>query len=180
MCMDKRIIYGSEDINAYTSILSNRIKSIADMSNPLYVCVLKGAVPFFAKLTSYLPSGMCEYITCSSYNYEGEKGDLHYEIPHAVIPTYPSSIFIIDDICDTGSTLKTMVDIFKKRFPHSDVYGVCLINRLREDKVEGIEPLSAIETKEDTFFAGFGMDNKGYDRNLSYIYDCSDISLQTD
>lgn len=176
MCMDRRIIYDCCNIDAYTSFLSDRIKRIADMSNPLYVCVLKGAVPFFVKLTSYLPSGMCEYITCSSYNDNGEKGDLHFEIPHKIIATNPSSIFIIDDICDTGTTLKTMVDIFNEKFQHSDVYGVCLINRLRDDKVEGIRPLSAIETKQDTFFAGFGMDNKGYDRNLSYIYDCSDIN----
>jgi hypothetical protein len=59
--------------------------------------------------------------------------------------------------------------------PNASVYTVALINRVNEDK--GVPYWSGIDTSESTFFAGFGMDNKGLNRNLSFIYDCTEDKI---
>lgn len=171
MCSD--IIYTESNIAEAIFDLSHKLNDIINVEKygpPIYVCVLNGAVQFFADITKLLPSGNCIYIQASSYGDNQTAGQL-------IIDKLPDKlqggqIFIFDDICDDGNTLKTIKEEIHARCDDNHVYTVAFINRCKPGKV--VPYLYAIETSAPTFFAGYGMDNKGLDRNLPFIYDCTE------
>ena len=171
----KYTIYDSEEISDAIKRLALHLNDEFSLRNALYICILNGAVPFFTQLTQQLPPGQCEYIRCSSYGNSQTNSKLSFELPDIDDYSQFSSILVIDDICDTGITMMKVTEALRQKAPlQTNVIPVCLINRLRPDKHYINQPFSAFETGSTAFFAGFGMDNKGKDRNLLYIYDCSD------
>jgi len=73
-------------------------------------------------------------------------------------------VFIIDDICDSGTTIKTIKDLVL------DAKYISFITLLKRgsDPIKGLTSL--IEDDSDDFFIGCGMDDeKGMYRNLNYI-----------
>ena len=77
------------------------------------------------------------------------------------------SILIMEDIVDTGHTLKYLIDLLKERGAKS--VKVCTLL----DKPEGRQ----VEVKADyvgfnvpnEFLVGYGLDYQGYYRNLPYV-----------
>jgi hypoxanthine phosphoribosyltransferase len=177
--MFKHILFSKETILNSISSLASEMRNSKDFKwdDVMYVCVMNGAVPFFQHLTEQLPSGRCVYIQASSYGDSQTMNPLKVEVDKEIWTYNPSQIFIIDDICDSGTTLYTLYQLFSKEFPNARVDTVTLIDRLGVDRLFDFQPTrSAIETGSKAFFAGFGLDNKGYDRNLPYIYDCTEVS----
>ena len=167
-----KIVYSESDIAEAISELAYKINNAINVKYgvPIYICVMNGAVQFFADITKKLPPGRCVYIEASSYRDSQTAGKL-------IIQNLPTTlkggqIFIFDDICDEGNTLKTLRDKVQSLYLDHDVYTVAFIDRLKPGKE--VPYWSAIETSESTFFAGYGMDDKGLCRNLPFIYDCTE------
>ncbi len=80
---------------------------------------------------------------------------------------FVASILIMEDIVDTGHTLKYLIDLLKERGAKS--VKVCTLL----DKPEGRQ----VEVKADyvgfnvpnEFLVGYGLDYQGYYRNLPYV-----------
>ena len=168
-----KIVYDTFYIADAIAKLTNTINSTVkfdEEKSPVYICIMDGAVQFFADITRELPSGQCVYVKASSYGHTQQSGELTVsEIPSDL---NSNQIFIFDDICDTGSTLKAVRDIVQIKYPNADVYTVALIDRASDGKE--VPYWSAINTSKSTFFAGYGMDDKGQGRNLPFIYDCTE------
>lgn len=172
---DGKIVYSPEDIwymvNDLVFQISYKIeKCDLQTDDILYLCIMKGAVPFFTDVTRRLPSGFCAYIKASSYGDGQVSGKL--ELDASSLPDKEFKyILIFDDICETGNTLKSVTSVIQSRFKNAKVETCTLIRRICSDYVP---TYVGIDTSLTAFFAGYGLDNKGYDRNLPYIYDCSE------
>lgn len=168
-----KVIYDEFDIASAISELSSKLKKVIEFDinkPPAYICIMDGAVQFFTDITKTLPPGRCAYIKASSYKNNQQAGDLKVcEIPDGLDA---NQIFIFDDICDSGVTLKTIRDLISSKYPNADVYTVAFINRTCDKK--GVPDFSAITTSKSIFFAGYGMDDKGIGRNTPFIYDCTE------
>lgn len=168
-----KVIYDELDIADAISKLSSKLKKVIEFDinePPVYICIMDGAVQFFADVTKELPPGRCAYVKASSYKNNQQAGDLTVcEIPDDLDA---NQIFIFDDICDSGATLKTVRDLISSKYLNADVYTVAFINRTCNKK--GVPDFSAITTSESVFFAGYGMDDKGIGRNIPFIYDCTE------
>lgn len=168
-----KVIYDEFNIADAIFELSNKLKDIIKFNidkPPVYICIMDGAVQFFADITKALPPGRCAYMKASSYGHNQQAGDLKvYEIPSGL---NADQIFIFDDICDSGSTLKTVRDLISSKYPDADVYTIALIDRTSNRKA--VPDFSAITTSKSIFFAGYGMDDKGIGRNIPFIYDCTE------
>jgi len=128
---------------------------------------MNGGIYFFADITKLLPPGYCEFVKIQSYS-DNVQGKLTFVSP-IEFPKGFKQIIIFDDICDTGNTLSALVDILKQECK-ADIYTAVAIYRDRQDST--FKPdFAAITINNDVFFAGYGLDDKGYDRNLPYIYD---------
>ena len=76
-------------------------------------------------------------------------------------------VIIVEDIVDTGLTLKYLQDVLRKRAPRS-LKTACLLSKPSRRKVE--VPVEYIGfTIEDRFVVGYGLDYDEKYRNLPYI-----------
>ena len=120
------------------------------------VCVLNGGFMFYTKLTEQLQSldPECDFIKVKSY--EGkERGDLEI-ILHSSIDVKDKHVYIIDDIYDSGVTMKSLREYY---------LGKGAINEIDM-------PLNSLYGFEihDEWVIGFGMDDEeGKKRSLPYI-----------
>jgi len=178
MDTNHKICISASDIGITVSeiaIMLNIIIKASDNTS-IYVCVMNGAVQFFKDVTSLLPSGYCHYISASSYKSNSIQTELRLNVP--TLPEHYSNesldIFIFDDICDTGETLKSIVKEYHRNYPNSCIHTIALLHRDRHDAVYRPN-FRGIHATEGSWFAGYGMDNNGLDRNLPYIYIVEDI-----
>ena len=162
------VIYNEARIRTAVEFLIYKIRNEVDLSNPTYICVLDGGVPFFKDMTRYLPSGNCLYIKASSYkgNIKSD-GGVDISVPYDLDKELSDNILIFDDIWDTGCTCINIIDMLLRIRPEAKITTIVALHR---DISISSSKYAAFTTKSRDFFAGYGMDNNGRDRNLPYIY----------
>ena len=80
-------------------------------------------------------------------------------------------VLILEDILDTGVTLKALLEILRERGPAS--LKICtLLDKPSGRKVE-LDPDYTCFVIPDGFVVGYGLDYKEYYRNLPYIAEYS-------
>lgn len=161
--------------------LFKKIENLADEINSYYethyglgeeltlVCVLKGAVMFFTELSKYLKMPVrMEFVSLSSYG-ESEKSSgkvsaLNLSLP----PLENKNVLVVEDIMDTGLTLKFLLDFMKAKCKARDVKLACLCDKKCARKYDITPDFYAIDV-DDKFIVGFGFDYNEIYRNLPYI-----------
>lgn len=152
-----------------------RVKSIAERINndyagkqPLFLGVLNGAFLFMADLFKGINlECQISFIRVSSYSGTASTGTVKNIIGLNDNIT-GRDIIIVEDIVDTGDTMKYLIDELKKNNPASIKLATILFKpaalkqNLKPDYV-GFEILPS-------FVVGYGLDYDGFGRNLNDIY----------
>jgi hypoxanthine phosphoribosyltransferase len=133
----------------------------------LVVGVLKGACLFLSDLIRLIDLPITvDFIIASSYVKKGTTGDIqiHYDIREIV---KNKAVLIVEDIVDTGFTIKYLIEQIAKKSPKS--IKVCtLLNKKDKRQVE--VPLDYVGFEiPDLFVVGYGMDYDSQFRNLPDI-----------
>jgi hypoxanthine phosphoribosyltransferase len=153
-------------INEIATQIENRHKN--EQIPIVLVCVLNGGFVFYSKLVEKLSSldPQCDFIKVKSY--EGkERGDLEILLQPS-IDTENKHIYIIDDIYDSGVTMKKLKEIFLEFNPAS-VSIVTLIKRAINEINMPVNSIYGFEIK-DQWVVGYGMDDEeGNKRSIPYI-----------
>ena len=130
--------------------------------------VLKGSVLFMSDLLKKIeiPCTM-DFMAVSSYGNSTQSSgvvrilkDLDYQIEG-------KDVLIVEDIIDTGVTLKYLVEYLKARKPNS-LEICCLLNKQERRKVDISAKYLGFEVP-DYFLVGYGLDYAEKYRNLPYI-----------
>lgn len=164
----ERVLYSTEEINAAEDRLSKQINADYADKKPLVVSVLTGAAPFsvdmFKKMTCY---AQLDFIDVSSY-YGGTESTGTIKLIHDLKADLEGQdVLIIEDIVDTGRTLRYLVDLLGERGANS--VKVCtLLDKPEGRKVE-IEADYVGFVVPNEFLVGYGLDYQGYYRNLPYV-----------
>ena len=130
--------------------------------------VLKGVVPFFGEMSQAITIPVQEDFMCVT-SFEGgtaSTGKLTFrkDIDHDI---EGRDVLILEDIIDSGSTLKLIVELFQARKPAS--IKICtLLDKPSGRKVD-LEPDYTCFTIPAAFVVGFGLDYEDYYRNLPYV-----------
>jgi len=132
------------------------------------VCVLKGGFLFMADLIRAMSTRVTmDFIAVSSYG-SGTKssGEVRFE-KDLETSIENRHIVIVEDIVDTGLTLKYLQEILRSRAPRS-LRTVCLLSKPSRRQVD--VPVEYIGfTIEDKFVVGYGLDYAERYRNLPHI-----------
>jgi len=171
--VDHNIVYSGNKIKrAVIKMAYVNIEPIIQYSSDelLYVCVMNGAVQLFCNVTKLLPPAYCHYIRASSYHENEQSSEVKIIQPTDMyLAADIKQIIIFDDICDSGKTLQAVVKYYQNTYPNTAITTAVLLHRLRDDAI--YKPnFAAIQTDSTEWFAGYGLDNKGKDRTLDYIY----------
>ena len=108
-----------------------------------------------------------DFVKCSSYDGQEQKSlQLHYDIETNITD---KTVFIIDDILDSGETMKFLISHFK-RLGAKQVETVSAVYKENLDFPNHFYIYKQPQN-ENPWYIGYGMDGpKGYSRNLDTIY----------
>ena len=134
----------------------------------VFVCVMKGGFMFFSDLIKKVNYPIeVDFIKCSSYDgFEQKELSIHYDIEADVTD---KTVFIIDDILDTGGTMKVLI----KHFKQLGAKQVETVSAVYKENVDFPKHFYIYKQPEgeNPWYIGYGMDGpKGYSRNLDTIH----------
>jgi hypoxanthine phosphoribosyltransferase len=154
-----------KDIRERVKVLANEIgRDYKDRNDLVFVCVLRGAFLFFSDLVRELNMDVeTEFIQASSYENGTEsqgltiKSQLSNNVKN-------KTVFIVDDIIDTGQTLKSLSGIYRD-LGAKEVKTIALVCR-----PSSIHMIDYYGFKiGDEWIYGYGLDLQSKKRTLKEI-----------
>lgn len=151
-------------LDQMASALSARIES----SHPLLLTVMNGAVIPMGYLLTRLDFPLqVDYVHATRYGEHLSGGALQW-IARPRIALDQRTVVFVDDIHDEGGTLEALKQWALQQGAR-EVIRVTLVTKLHERKVAPPSDFNGL-TVPDRYVFGFGLDYKGYLRNMPGIY----------
>lgn len=162
-----RVLISNEEIVEICKKIGKELSEKFKDKFPVVVCVLKGAEPFHAELIKHIDIDMeVDFIQVSSYLGKESTGVLTFK-KDLEVDIENRDVIIVEDIVDTGVTLKTLTSELQKRNPNSITF-VSLLDKPSRRKVEAKADYVG-RTIDDLFVIGFGLDLDQKYRNLKDV-----------
>lgn len=164
----KDVIINEEEIANKVSELAVEIQRDYAGKKLLVIGVLKGASVFLADLIRKLDLDIrIDFISASSYGMSSiSSGEVKID-KDLDYPINGENILIVEDIIDTGLTLKYLVDNLSSRAP-ADIKICTLLDKPSRREVNIAVDYIGFEIP-DRFIVGYGIDYAEKYRNLPYI-----------
>ena len=164
----KKILISHDEIVTAARELGQKLTKDYQGKNPILVGILKGSVPFMAELIKHIDTHIeLDFMLVSSYHGGTSSTGVINIIKDMDQDIKGRDILFVEDIIDTGKTLKSLIELFEGRQPASVKIATLL------DKPEGrlveIEADYTCFTIPNEFVVGYGLDYDENYRNLPYI-----------
>ena len=164
----KKILISHDEIVTAARELGQKLTKDYQGKNPILVGILKGSVPFMAELIKHIDTHIeLDFMLVSSYHGGTSSTGVINIIKDMDQDIKGRDILFVEDIIDTGKTLKSLKELFEGRQPASVKIATLL------DKPEGrlveIEADYTCFTIPNEFVVGYGLDCDENYRNLPYI-----------
>lgn len=165
----KKILVPEEEIEGIVTRLGKEIDRDYADKNLVIVCVLKGSVMFTIDLSKKLNT-VCEMEFVRTYSYGNgteSTGEVQMKIDFDRPDFAECDFLIIEDIVDSGNTLKFLVDHIQSKGPRS-VKTCAFLDKPSRRKVD-INPDYVGKVIPDEFVFGYGLDLFEKYRDLPYV-----------
>jgi len=162
------ILISEEKIKEEVSKLGKELSQIYKDKNPLLICTLKGSAVFYADLIRSMDIPLeLEFIRTSSYG-NGTNSSKNIQMDaKGVVDLKNRHVILVEDIIDTGNTLKFLKEFFYS-VGVADFKTCVLLNKPSRREVE-IEADYICFKVPDEFVVGYGLDFAQKYRNLPFI-----------
>ena len=134
----------------------------------VFVCVMKGGFMFFSDLIKHIQYPIeVDFVQCKSY--EGQTQKEFSIIKKSEADVKDKTVFIIDDILDSGNTMRILIEHFKI----NGAKQVETVSAVYKENVAFPNHFYIYKQPENVnpWYIGYGMDDyKGYNRNLDTIH----------
>lgn len=132
---------------------------------PVMICILNGAYMFYTDLLRNMPINVqSDFIRMKSYEGQDNSGGIEI-IKGLELDLKGRNVYIVDDICDTGTTILEALFMVNSHIP-AQVKVVTLTRR-----GGGVDLTNFCGfIIGDEWIAGYGLDNNGVGRNLEDLY----------
>lgn len=165
----EKVLLTEEQIEQRCKELAEQIEKDYEKEGnvPIIVGLLRGSVPFMAELMKRF-TFPCEidFMSVSSYDGTESIGDVRIE-KDMDLSSKNRSVLVVEDIVDTGRTLKKVKKMFMNKGAE-DVKIVSLLDKPSR-RVVDIEADYVGFTVPNEFVVGYGLDFNQKYRNLPYI-----------
>lgn len=164
-----RILLSGEAIQRRVGELANEIaQAHVEHNDLLLVGVLKGSVMFMVDLARALPRQVAlDFIAISSYGQATETSGVVRMLKDLDAPIAGRHVVIVEDIVDSGLTLRYLRDHFQQRHPAS--LEVCVLLTKPDRRVADVPINYCGFDIPNEFVVGYGLDYAERYRNLPYI-----------
>lgn len=148
--------------------LAAQISRDLEGKNPLFLGILNGSFMFAADLFRRITiPAEISFVKLASYEGTNSTGVIK-EVIGLSENICGRTIVIVEDIVDTGCTMKKLLENLGTRSPES-IHVCTLLLKPEKLKVSLDVEYVALEIPND-FIVGYGLDYDGYGRNLKDIY----------
>lgn len=165
-----RVLLSEEQIRARVSELGAEItRAYKDSGRPLHVIViLKGATIFAADLVRAidLPVSL-DFMAISSYGNQTTSSGVVRIVMDLDRPIEGRDVLVVEDIVDSGLTLKYLLESLRGRNPAS--LRTCVLLDKFERREVDVTPDFVGFRIPDEFVVGYGLDYAEKYRNLPYV-----------
>ena len=164
----ERVLFTEKAIAARVEQLGADLTAKLGDKRPVLVCVLKGASFFYIDLCRCMNCAIdMDFIAVSSYGASAKSTGVVRLIKDLDNNITGRHVVIVEDIIDSGSTLKMICEMFRERKPAS--IRICtLLDKPTGRKVD-LKPDYTCFTVPPAFVVGFGLDYEDYYRNLPFV-----------
>lgn len=164
----KRVVITEQEIQQKIKEVGQKISKEYDGKPLLLVSVLKGAFVFMADFCRALTIPVqVDFMSASSYGAGTVSSGtvrIDFDLKHDISNYH---VIIVEDIVDTGRTLKEIVRILQNRHPLS-LKVISLLDKPSR-RVVDFTADEVLFTIPDFFVIGYGLDCDEYYRNLPFI-----------
>lgn len=159
---------GSEEIREKVLSLSSQINEDMKGKEPVFIPVLNGSFIFAADLIRGIDIP-CEVSFVKMASYQGlQTAGTIKEVVGLQVDIFDRHVVVIEDIVDTGLTMKHLMDSFSRLKPASISIATLF---LKPDSLKVELKLSYVGFRiPNKFIVGYGLDYNGQGRNLADIY----------
>lgn len=167
--MIKKIYISEEEIIARSTELGKEISEdyAANQEPPLLVALLKGSVPFLSELIKHITLDIeFDFMDVSSYEGTESLGDIRIlkDLDRSIKGV---DILLVEDIVDTGRTLKNVKEMLMNKGARS-VKVVSLLDKPDRRVCEIKAEYTGFEIPNE-FVVGYGLDYNQKYRNLPFV-----------
>jgi hypoxanthine phosphoribosyltransferase len=149
--------------------IAEKINRDLEGEDVLFVCILNGSFMFSSELMKAITIADSEitFLKLSSYQGTETTGQVK-ELIGLYEPIEGRTLVILEDIIDTGITIKEVMERLKSHNPKSVRIATML---LKPEKFKNKMPIDYVGMEiENDFIVGFGLDYNHKGRNLKDIY----------
>lgn len=162
------VMIGKEEIHKRIQELGAEISRDYKGQSILAICVLKGAVLFMSDLIRELNvETKIDFMAVSSYGASTESTGVVRILKDLDTNIEGENVVIVEDIIDSGLTLKYLKDYLMARNPKS--LKICTLLDKPERRKAPVTADYIGFTIENKFIVGYGLDFNQLYRNLPYI-----------
>ncbi|PQJ30392.1 hypoxanthine phosphoribosyltransferase [Rubritalea profundi] len=164
----ERILINEEEIRERLDFVAKKVMAEFACDGLVVVILLKGALVFAADMCRRLPVTMTvECLNISSYHGDiktsGKVEFLDKKMPEVA----DKKVLIMDDILDTGLTMRAVTDALLA-LGAAEVRNCVLLNKRKQRAGDCEADFKAFDI-DDEFVIGYGLDYQGRYRNLPYV-----------
>lgn len=170
------VLFSREEIAKRVKELGREITEHYNGEEVIVIPVLRGGFVFAADLIRELEIPVVvDFAITSSYESREESSGQVNIISDIREDIENKHVLIVDDIMDSGHTLKNLKEIFEKRNPKT--LDICvLLDKPSRRQVDLKTDFRGFEI-EDVFIVGYGLNyGKNY-RNIPYIFSWEDLDV---
>lgn len=163
-------VYSKAEVDAALDKMAKEMSVKLGNSDPVFLCVLLGGIVPLGNLLPRLDFQLeINYIHFASYGVGNKVGELHWKA-EPTIDLFGRTVVVVDDILDTGTTLRAAIEYCKMKNA-KEIYTAVLLNKRKPRKPGGVEEADFWALSiDDRFVYGYGLDYSEYLRNAPGIY----------
>lgn len=167
------LLISEKEIKSSINNVARNIKAVIGDEVPVLLCVMKGGLMFTAELMKRIQSPLeLDYLHVDRYRNQTQGSSIHWR-KEPDIDLNGRLVLLVDDIFDEGYTMQELI-AYCSANGASKVLSTVLLKKALAKKHTDFEPnFVGLETV-DRYVFGWGMDYKGYWRNLSDVYAVSE------
>jgi hypoxanthine phosphoribosyltransferase len=161
-------LYSAATIAARVAELGRLIDATIPPGPLTVVGVLRGAFVFMADLVRAIPRPMtCDFLGVRSYGDATVSSGVVEITSDLTAPIADRHVLLVEDIADTGLTIRYLLDLLAARHPAS-LHTCALLSKPSGRRID--VPLDFVGFEApDEFLVGYGLDAGQLYRNLPYI-----------
>lgn len=162
-------VFGADEIATRVGEMAARIDAVYGEEPMVAICVLNGAFMFFSDLVRRIANPRLEldFVRLSSYGMNSVSSKHIVMIKDIELDVRGKHVIIVEDIVDSGHTMRFLLDQLGCRKPKS--LAVAALVDKRERREADVDVAFSGFCLPEGFIVGYGMDYAGRYRNLPDI-----------